>query len=209
MRLNPRVIGNAAYIALRGLAATLRIKIIKHPNIDSKQVYLFAFWHGQQFLPSIVVRKQHKTALCAMVSPSRDGAILSTYLKQLGYDVIRGSSRDRNVAALINMKNKLLAGSSVGFGIDGPIGPIGVIKPGIAYLAQKCNVAIIPVGTAFSRKWIFEKAWDKFALPKPFAKAVMVFGEPLVVTADQDQEAVCLELKQRVDAAEAQAAITL
>lgn len=202
---NPKFIGKLAYWGLRALTATLKLSIHKSRHIDAKTPYLFAFWHGQQFLPAQVVVSQHHTPKCVMVSPSRDGTILATLLEAIGYEIIRGSSRDGNIRALIGMKAKLEAGYSIGFGIDGPIGPIYVVKPGIAFLAQKCRVKIIPMGSAFNRAWIFDKAWDKFQLPKPFAKGSIFLGEPFAIDAADTIEAACLEIARRVDAADQQA----
>lgn len=201
----PKVAGSAAYILLRGLASTLRIKIDKHPSIDHNHTYLFAFWHGKQFLPGITLSKLHKTPSVVLVSPSRDGDILTVYLKKYGYDVLRGSSRDNNVRSLITMKNQVEHGVSLGFGTDGPIGPIYEVKPGVVYLSKKCNVSIIPVGSAFSNNWTFNKAWDKFEIPKPFAKAVLCLGEPFLVPKDMEIEDACSELKKRLMLAEQQA----
>lgn len=202
---NPKVAGNAVFILLRGLAATLRIKIDMHPLIDHNHTYLFAFWHGKQFLPGITLSKLHKTPNVVLVSPSRDGDILSVYLKRYGYDVLRGSSRDNNVRSLIIMKHHVEHGVSIGFGTDGPIGPIYEIKPGVVYLSKKCNVPIIPVGSAFSNNWTFNKAWDKFEIPKPFAKAGLVLGEPFLVPKDMEIDEACIELKKRLSFCEDQA----
>lgn len=203
---NPRTIGQAVYILSRGLAATMRIQISRHVDIDIKQPYLFAIWHGKQFLPTLVIREQHFTPQCVMVSPSRDGSILATYLSKSGYEIIRGSSRSNNVAALMRLNKKLTDGFSIGFAIDGPIGPIHVVKPGIIYLSQKYKIPIIPVGCAFNKYWIFSKAWDKFELPKPFAKASLVLGAPYLVEQNVSIEQGCLELKNLLHAADEAAA---
>lgn len=202
---NPRILGYMIYILSRGLEATLRIKVKQHQEIDPQQPYLFAVWHGKQFLPSLVINKQHLTPQCVMVSPSRDGSILTTYLSKCGYEVIRGSSRSNNVAALINLNKKLSQGFSIGFAIDGPIGPLHVIKPGIIYLSQKYRIPIIPLGCAFNNFWVFAKAWDKFELPKPFARGSLVLGAPYLIDKDVSIEQGCLELKSLLHAAEQQA----
>ena len=202
---NPRVLGKLAYWAMKLLTATIKITVINRELVEPKEPYLFAFWHGEQFLPSQIIINQHKTPMCVMVSPSRDGAILTTYLEKIGYEIIRGSSRDGNVRVLIGMKSKLAQGYSLGFGIDGPIGPIYVVKPGMIFLAQKCNVKIVPVGSAFSKYWTFNKAWDKFKLPKPFAKAVLVYGEPFSVDPEADVNQMCVELENKIKLAEQRA----
>lgn len=206
---NPGIIGKAAYYLMCFLKKTMRIKIHRHATIDPKEPYLFAFWHGKQFLPAAVIFQQHATPMCVMTSPSRDGAMLAVFLEKIGYEVIRGSSRDGGAKALINMKSKLEKGTSIGFGIDGPIGPIHIVKPGIAFLAQKCNIKIIPVGSAFSKRWVFSKAWDKFQLPKPFAKAALVLGEPFEVQVGADLKQSCLDLEKRLHQVESEAALLM
>lgn len=201
----PKFLGTIAYWFTKILTATLRIKITVNHKINPKAAYLFAFWHGKQFLPAPSVISLHQSAMCAMVSPSNDGAILAVMLQKIGYEVIRGSSRNSGTRALLSMKQKLEHGTSIGFGIDGPIGPIYKVKPGIAFLAQKCNIQIIPMGSAYSRYWVFNKAWDKFVLPKPFSKAVLVIGEPFSIAADLDIAEACLEVEQRLNAIEQQA----
>lgn len=199
---NPALIGNTAHLASRLLITTMRINVQKHESIDYSQPHLFAFWHGKQLLPAITLSKMVRTPKCVMASPSRDGAMLAVFLQKFGYEILRGSSRDNNVRALLAMKNKLQNGYSIGFGIDGPIGPMHVVKPGIVFLSQKCNIPIIPVGCAFNNNWVFHKAWDKFQVPKPFAKAAMVLAEPYTVSPETDIETACRELERRLFAAE-------
>lgn len=199
---HPQLLGNLAYYAIRGLGCSLKITTHKHHTIDPDRPYIFAFWHGKQILPSLALRAMHNTPMCAMISPSRDGSILVAYINKIGFEAVRGSSRDKNIAALIRMKNKLLSGASIGTAIDGPIGPIHVVKPGLIFLAQKYNVPIIPMNCASDRFWVFQKAWDKFELPKPFSKNALVLGEPFVVDKNVDVQQACLQLADRLQQVE-------
>lgn len=194
LKLKSKLLGYLAYGLTCLLQMTLRVKIEKHPNYDFEKPYLFAFWHGKQLLP-VLMLKQHQTKRAVLVSPSRDGDILTVWLEKLGYEVIRGSSRDRNIEALVGMIRKLKKGYSLGFGIDGPIGPIYKVKPGMTHLAQKLNIPIIPVGSAFSCSWVVKKAWDQYQIPKFFSRAVFYLGEPFQVapTADLTESNLALE----------------
>lgn len=185
MTFKSRILGHLAYYMTVLLGMTLRVVISKHPEYNPKTQYLFAFWHGKQLLP-VFELQNHGTKRAVLVSPSRDGDLLSVWLKNLGYEVIRGSSRKQNISALAGMIRKLKEGYSLGFGIDGPIGPIHKVKPGMTHMAQKFGIAIIPVGSAFSRRWVFEKAWDKYEIPKPFAKAVFYLGKPFYIEKEVD-----------------------
>ncbi len=208
MNIKRRVIGYAAYFLTFLLGKTLRVSTLKHSSYDPKRPYLFAFWHGKQLLP-VLQLVHHQTARAVLVSPSRDGDILSTCLEKLGYEVVRGSSRHRNIEALVGMMRKLKTGYSLGFGIDGPIGPIYKVKPGMTHMAQKFKIPIIPVGSAFSRRWVVNKAWDKYEIPKPFSKAVFYLGEPFEVLEGADLDASNAVLEGLIQAAEARAVALL
>ena len=201
---NPQLIGNIACYCAKLLQVTIRLQVSAHPSYADNKPYLFAFWHGKQLLP-VLRLVHHHTPKAALASPSRDGEILATWLAKLGYAVIRGSSRDSNVRSLAAMLKKLRQGFSVGFGVDGPIGPIYKVKPGITYMAQKCQVPIVPLGSAFARKWVLQKAWDKYQIPQPFTKASYYIGEPFVVTDDMDLDQANATLEQLLHHAEQKA----
>jgi lysophospholipid acyltransferase (LPLAT)-like uncharacterized protein len=203
-RVKKRWLGYFAYLLTLFLAKTLRKVVFQHPKYNSRAQYLFAFWHGKQLLP-ILELQHHGTKRAVLVSASRDGDLLASWLKNLGYDIVRGSSRRQNVSALVGMMRKLREKYSLGFGVDGPIGPIYQVKPGMTYMAQRLKVPIIPVGSAFSQKWTIEKAWDKYEIPKPFAAVALYLGEPLVIEAATDLAACNHKLGKAIDKAEAMA----
>lgn len=202
---NPNLIGSTAFWLANILQTTWQIKIVAHQNYKNNQPYLFAFWHGKQLLP-VLQLIHHQTPKVALVSPSRDGNLLESWLKKLGYDIIRGSSREDNIRSTVQMLQKLRAGFSVGFGIDGPIGPIYQVKPGITYMAQKCNIPIVPLASACDQKWIFTKAWDRYQIPKPFARVGYYIGEPMVIDPSADLEQASVDLGYALHRAEYKAA---
>lgn len=197
-------LGLFAYVVSTVLSWTLKIRIVNHPEYNFENQYLFAFWHGKQLLP-VLKFNTHKTAHAVLVSSSKDGDILTEWLKRLGYEVVRGSSRRRNISALVGMMKKLKEGFSLGFGVDGPIGPIYKVKPGMTYMAQKVGIEIVPVGTALSHKWVFNKAWDRYEVPKPFSSCACYLGKPLYIDKDADLEQWNLVLEEAIQQAEAKA----
>ncbi len=206
LRNHPKMLGRSAFYMLQILKSTINTQFHKDELIDSHKPYLFAFWHGWQLLPSFEIAKHHFSPNCTMVSPSRDGTILATYLEKCGFEVMRGSSRSDNVRALLNIKKLIGKGYSIGFGVDGPIGPLFNVKPGIVYLSQKYDIPIIPVGSALNKKWILQKAWDKFQLPKPFAKGSLLLDTPYIVPKDISITDACDDLAQRLHTATEKAA---
>jgi len=61
--------------------------------------------------------------------------------------------------------------------VDGPRGPIYVVKPGVFSLSFLTQSPIHPVGVAADRFHCFEKSWNKAILPKPFATVSIHVGE--------------------------------
>lgn len=201
MTLKSRLLGNLIYFIITLLRKTLTVVVVNDIKYQPDQPFLFAFWHGKQLLP-ILELQRHKTKRAVLVSPSRDGDLLTAWLENLHYEVIRGSSRRGNIGALKAMIRFLKAGYSLGFGIDGPVGPIYKVKPGMTHMAQRCGIAIVPVGSAFSRRWVAQKAWDRYEIPKPFSKAVFYLGQPLYIAKDADLEASNQALEAAIQAAE-------
>lgn len=204
IKFKRKILGLLAYGIANLLRTTLTVEVISHPDYQINQQYLFAFWHGKQFLP-VLELQNHETKRAVLVSPSKDGDLLSVWLKKLNYEIIRGSSRHKNISALVGMMRKLKEGHSLGFGIDGPIGPIYKVKPGMTHMAQKYQIPIIPMGSAFSRKWIIAKAWDKYEIPKPFAKAVLYIGKPIWIGENLDLQVANLDLEEAIHRSEAEA----
>ncbi len=197
-------LGYMAYVLSFLLYKSLRIRYKQHADYNPKQQYFSAFWHGKQWLP-VLRLAQHQTKRVVLVSPSRDGDVLACWLKRLGYEIIRGSSRRDNTSALRAMRRKVQDGYSLGFGVDGPIGPMHSVKPGMTYLSQKGQVPIVPIGSAFVRPWVLEKAWDRYEIPKPFSKAAFYIGKPIYIAKDAHLEESNRLLEKAIFEAEAQA----
>lgn len=196
-----KTLATLAFYILRFLFLTLKVKVIFHEGYEQNKQYLGAFWHGKMFAPMFVART-HGTKMAVLVSPSKDGDIVSDWLNKLGYETVRGSSRRNNVSALVEMLRKLKEGYSIGIIVDGPLGPIHKVKPGIVHMAQKLEVEIVPVGIAIKRKWVFTRAWDKFELPKPFSKVVMYSGTPVKVPMDAEIAHYCEVLEKAMQDAQ-------
>jgi len=57
-----------------------------------------------------------------------------------------------------------------------------VLKAGVIALARLSGAPIVPVAVGASRQWRLG-SWDEFRIPKPFARCVVRFGEPIRVPA--------------------------
>ncbi|TDT71397.1 hypothetical protein EV215_0770 [Hypnocyclicus thermotrophus] len=197
-----RKYGYLLYYLIKFITLTMRNKVVKHKEIKEKN-YIYGFWHEKIIFPSMSLSYLDKVT--TLVSPSRDGELLSVILKKFGYDVIRGSSNDKNIRSLMSMIKHLKRGYSLGFAVDGPRGPIYQIKPGIVFMAQKTGVEILPIGGAFSKKIVFKKAWDKFQFPLPFSKSVTYIGKPIKIEKDVNIEEYIEVINQKIHEANKEA----
>lgn len=156
---------------------TLRVRVEVHPSLPSDRPWVLAFFHGKQF-PLLAWKRRRRTAV--MVSLSKDGAMQARALSMLGLDVVRGSTSREGARGLAALVRRVRGNErDVAFAVDGPKGPYGVPKPGAAFLAERTGAVLVPMGSAMSRGKVFERAWDRFALPWPFATVTVVLGEPV------------------------------
>jgi hypothetical protein len=86
----------------------------------------------------------------------------------------------------------LRRGASVAFAVDGPRGPYGSVHPGAIAAARRAGASLVPVAACPSRALVLTRAWDRFELPLPFSKVVLVVGAP--VELDGSIEDICERL---------------
>lgn len=179
--------GLILYYILKMISKTMKIEIIKSSKIKDNESYVCGFWHNKLVGASLgLINLTDKKAVLA--SPSKDGELISVPLEKLGFTLVRGSSGRDSIKSVLQLIKLIKEGYSAGTPLDGPKGPIYQVKPGMLYLAQKSGKAILPVGVAFSNKWIFEKAWDKFQMPKPFSKMICIIGDPIIIPENANKE---------------------
>jgi lysophospholipid acyltransferase (LPLAT)-like uncharacterized protein len=73
-----------------------------------------------------------------------------------------------------------------------------VIKAGVVSLARAAGAVVVPFYATADRAWYFN-SWDRFMLPKPFARVTLRFGEILDLTSgmtDEDFELHQLRLQE-------------
>lgn len=177
--------GKLGYYFTNMISKTIKTKIFQDEEYDEEKTYVYAFWHNKMYIPMVSMRES-SYKITNLVSPSKDGTILSTILKKYGYLTVRGSSNKESVKSLIKIIRMLKTGISAVFAVDGPKGPIYEPKQGVIYAAKKSGVEIVPLGAYIDRKWTFEKSWDKLLIPKAFSKSAYVIGKPFKVDKEAD-----------------------
>jgi lysophospholipid acyltransferase (LPLAT)-like uncharacterized protein len=71
---------------------------------------------------------------------------------------------------------------------DGPRGPVWKCKPGAILLSQMSQRPILPMAYAASSAWHIQ--WDRFVIPRPFARIAIVIGEPVYIPKGLDATAL-------------------
>jgi hypothetical protein len=96
--------------------------------------------------------------------------------------LIRGSTTRGAERALLSLVRELEAGREVAITPDGPRGPARSFAPGALIAAQRSGAPILPVAASADRAWRLG-SWDRFVIPKPFARITVAYGDPATVDA--------------------------
>jgi lysophospholipid acyltransferase (LPLAT)-like uncharacterized protein len=182
-------------------ARTLRFEVDDRAGITGKPVkenYIGALWHNRLLICPFVLRRFFSDRRgAALISASRDGDLLTDAIKRFGFDVVRGSSSRLGASAILQLTNILASGGDAVITPDGPRGPPYELGPGVIFLAQKSGAAVLPVNMEYSSCWRI-KSWDRFIVPRPFARVRVIIGQPHRVrstSTPEDFEAERLRLQ--------------
>lgn len=191
-----KLIGVILHCIYRFLSFTTKREYFYSNSVEMNNANIIVFWHRKIFTVCNATRVIKKKA--SIVSASNDGEILSELLRREGNELIRGSSNRDNIKSLKEAMKYAKNKYTIGIAIDGPKGPIYEPKAGAIFIAQKTGLPIVPVGSYTSRKWIFQKMWDKLEIPKPFSKCIHYVGEPFYLEKSMDLEEAIKLVKQKI-----------
>jgi lysophospholipid acyltransferase (LPLAT)-like uncharacterized protein len=156
-------------------------------TLAKDRAFIPVYWHQHQLfcVKAMLAHRASGLKLGFLISPSVDGEIGAMMVRRAGGEVIRGSSTHTGARALRDYY-EALAKQAISPAItpDGPHGPPWKVKPGAILLAQMSGKAILPLSFAASRAWMIN--WDRFVIPKPFARVAISIGEPMYVPKGLD-----------------------
>ena len=171
------------------ICATLRIHEEGRETVDEWNAlgkrFICSLWHDELFA-LIPVARQLRVA--AIVSPSRDGDMLTRILASKNVEAVRGSSTRGGMNALHSLA-RLMQDSLVHacITLDGPAGPRHKAKNGAFFLAHRTGAHVLPV-RIFYHCALRCPTWDKFQVPLPFSKITIRFGKPWEAGAVADTD---------------------
>jgi len=146
-------------------------------------------WHQQFFSAIRPFKKYEAWRPALMISLSRDGDFIAGVARRSGWFPVRGSSSRQGDKALWEMVERIHLTRMAGHVVDGPRGPAGRVKTGLIRLAQASGAVIVPFTVSADRAW-FMKSWDRFMIPKPFARVLLRFQRPVRLEPAETAEEV-------------------
>ncbi len=131
----------------------------------------FVLWHNRLFLASEIHRRYRpQRPLYALISASRDGALLTTFFAMVGgLKAVRGSSSNFGREAATALIDVQRGGNDIGITPDGPRGPCYDFKPGAVIVPRRTGAPVLLIGGEFDSAWRLG-SWDGFYLPRPFSR---------------------------------------
>lgn len=209
-----RFIGNGLFFLSRLTGRTGRYQV---SGLDCFQEWraagrpvILAAWHGMtMMLASYFVNHFDPGSFVLILPDDERGRNLSVWARKLGaHPFCLRLSGDNTLASarqLVNLVKLVKEGRDCYITPDGPDGPAYRIKPGVAYIAQKAQAAILPVG-AYTRTGYRLNRWDQYTIPRPYSRISLVVGEPLPPPASGETAVLIEQLTAALHRVTAQAA---
>ena len=188
-RIQIPIIATLVYSVIRLLGPTLRFEVLGWHHAEkvyaAQKQCVWAFWH-RVIIPIVWWYRNH--GVVVMNTTAFDGQWTRKVIEWLGFGTAQGSSSRGGLRGLAVMARRIGEGKDCAFTIDGPRGPRYVAKPGPVMLARKTGAPIMVFHLGVDRGKTFEKTWDRFLLPMPFARAMILFAPPIFVPKDASVE---------------------
>jgi lysophospholipid acyltransferase (LPLAT)-like uncharacterized protein len=160
---------------------------------------MHVLWHGQQ-LPLLWTHRRRGIAV--IISEHRDGELIARVAHSIGFRTVRGSTTRGGARALLRGCRELEEGHDLAVTVDGPRGPAGTVAPGCLVISQRTGAPMVPTAASAARAWRLN-SWDRFMIPKPFARVTVTYGAPMRIEAGSPRGALqdAERVKQAIDAA--------
>jgi lysophospholipid acyltransferase (LPLAT)-like uncharacterized protein len=184
-----RWIARAGAVAVRVLGWTWRVRFVNPTVVDRmrsrREPFIHVLWHGE-LLPLLWTHRNRDVAV--MISEHSDGEIIARVARSLGFRTVRGSTSRGAARVLLSASREIEAGYCVAVTVDGPRGPAHVVAPGALVISHRTSAPMIATSATATRAWRL-RSWDRFMIPKPFARVLVGYAEPIRSLADSPRAA--------------------
>ncbi|MFP6689811.1 MAG: lysophospholipid acyltransferase family protein [Alphaproteobacteria bacterium] len=158
-----------------------------HELMQGGRPFIAAFWHGRLLMAPTGWRS--RAPLSVMISQHRDGEMIARTMHHFGVQTVRGSTTRGGSKALRELLLAVKNGRNIAITPDGPRGPRMRAQPGIVMLARLSGAPIVPTTYAVSRRKL-ASSWDRFVIALPFSRGLYLWGAPIHVARDADEDAL-------------------
>ena len=153
--------------------------------LEQKKPFITCFWHSRLLLLPYAW-DEGEESFYMLISAHKDGRIISKTVEYFGIETVPGSTKKGGAEALVKMVRLSRSGKTIGITPDGPKGPAEEVSDGTVMAAYLAKADLIPVTYSVKRhkRW---RSWDRFFLPFPFSKGVLIWGDPVPFPQNKDQ----------------------
>jgi len=151
--------------------------------LDAGEPFFALLWHNRiAMMPMIWRSNTYKwnpvdpSILTIVVSNHRDGQIVSRAMEYFKVENITVDTEANHMAAAKAAMRAFGEGKSIGMTPDGPRGPRMRMKDSTVALARICKGRISFITYSVKRRIVID-SWDRFILPLPFNKGVVIWRE--------------------------------
>jgi lysophospholipid acyltransferase (LPLAT)-like uncharacterized protein len=147
---------------------------------------IFLFWH--EYIPFLFYLRGH-CRIAMLLSRHQDAEWLSHAARHMGFGTIRGSTSRGGVTAL---RELMRTSDTMNLTItpDGPRGPRRRLAAGCIYASSRLGIPLVPIGLGYDRPWRSRRAWDQFAIPRPYSRARAIAGPKVQIPSGLSRSAV-------------------
>ena len=206
--------GNALYWLSQIVRKTGRYRVSGLEHLQAAQAnnqpLVLATWHGMtMMLVGFFANHYNLKNIVLLMPDDWRGEALQVFANKLGTEPfpmdLKGEANMATARQLATLVRRVKQGRDCYITPDGPDGPAYVIKPGVAFIAQKAKVPILPLG-AYARNGYRVNRWDRYTIPYPFSRVSVAIGEPIWVKKGDELTAVAQTLTDKLHRITAQAA---
>ena len=207
--------GRGLYLYSQIVRHTARYHVLGKENLDALDAAgrpaIWTSWHGVTMMLAGYFFHHFNGAeanILIILPDDWRGETLAEWIRISGGTTGFAVSMDENslVAArrFLQLVREVKKGKSAYLNPDGPYGPSGVPKPGLAFLASRSGAAVLPMGL-YTPNRVQLKRWDRYSLPFPFSRITLLFGEPLTIAPNEDTGAAGERIATAINQAMAEA----
>jgi len=202
-----RLLGRGLYTVAKITEATGRYQSegteLLVEAMASDRPLILTSWHGMtMMLAGFLMSRIDLGKLVLLMPDDWRGETLQVWATLLGTQPfpmnLQGDQTMSSARQLVRLLKILRRGNNCFMSPDGPDGPSQVIKPGVAFLAEKSKAIVIP-SAGYARHGYRLNRWDRYVVPYPYSRMSVVFGQPVDMGDSSRRDENIAKLRSALD----------